>query len=63
MGDGFVEGSSNPAPAALINTLLCDSGFTPVLFSFDGRPLDVGRAHRLSPQTNATPSPSATAAA
>ena len=47
VGNGFVEGGSNPAPAAVIETLICDSGFTPVLFSFDGRPLDVGRELRL----------------
>ncbi|MFC5930409.1 HNH endonuclease signature motif containing protein [Cryobacterium melibiosiphilum] len=47
VGNGFVEGGSDPAPAAVIETLICDSGFTPVLFSFDGKPLDVGRALRL----------------
>ena len=47
VGNGFVEGGSNPAPAAVIETLICDSGFTPVLFSFEGCPLDVGRELRL----------------
>ncbi|MFC5928453.1 HNH endonuclease [Cryobacterium melibiosiphilum] len=51
VGNGFVEGSSNPAPAAVIETMVCDSGYTPVLFSFDGKPLDVGREQRLFTRT------------
>jgi hypothetical protein len=47
VGNGFVEGGSNPAPAAVIDTLIWDNGFTPVPLSFDGRPLDVGRELRL----------------
>jgi hypothetical protein len=47
VGNGFVEGGTDPTPAAVIETLICDSGFTPVLFSFNGKALDVGRALRL----------------
>ncbi|TDW30727.1 HNH endonuclease signature motif containing protein [Cryobacterium psychrophilum] len=46
-GNGFIEGSPDAAPSATIDRVVCNSGFTPVLFSRDGTVLDVGREQRL----------------
>ena len=45
--DGFIEGTPDAAPPATIDRTVCNTGFTPVLFSRDGSVLDVGREHRL----------------
>ncbi|RJT91344.1 hypothetical protein D6T64_02005, partial [Cryobacterium melibiosiphilum] len=51
LSDGLLEGTINPAPEATIARLICISGFTPILFSNGGQPLDVGRTQRLFTNT------------
>ncbi|TDW30474.1 HNH endonuclease signature motif containing protein [Cryobacterium psychrophilum] len=50
LANGFVEGTTDAVPPATIDRMVCNSGFTPVLFSRDGTVLDVGREQRLFTQ-------------
>ena len=50
-GTGFIEGTSAVTTGSIIDRTVCDTGFTPVLFSRDGTVLDVGREQRLFTQT------------
>lgn len=47
IGNGLLEGTIEPVPAATLARLICIGGFTPILFNTTGQPLDVGRAQRL----------------
>jgi hypothetical protein len=45
-GAAQIEGQTAAVSMATAERLGCDAGLTPILFSFDGQPIDVGRTQR-----------------
>ena len=46
-GVGHIEGEADPISRASVEQYICSGTQTPILFSSDGQPLDVGREQRL----------------